>query len=263
MSILTHGSDLSLAPTIKQVVRQTGSAVRGALEWLAVGGFETVQLDATLSGIRPRQLDRRARQDLLALLGRCSLRAAGLDLFIPHAHYLEDEHLDRAMGATLAGVELAADLGRVPLSIALPVDRIASDALDVIVDAADGRGVQVAVHAEDHLEALLDWVRRIDLPCVGCALDPAALLTRSKDPVTAVPEIGRHLLVARVSDASGSGAARCTAGEGELDLTGYRIALDLAPRRTGPVVLDLRGHEDARRSALAARTAWEGAGFEF
>ena len=120
----------------------------------------------------------------------------------------------------------------------------------------------MAVHGENHLKALLDWVQHVDLACVGCGLDPAALLSLSKNPVTAAHELGRHLLVGRLSDASRTGSARCVAGQGDLDLTGYRIALDLASNRTGPVVLDLRGHENATQSTTTTKTAWEDAGFE-
>ena len=121
VAILTHGSNLTLAPTIRPVVKQTDGTVRMALERLSAAGFQSVQLDATMAGLRPRDLDIRARKDLLGLLGRRSLTLAGVDLFIPRRHFMEPENLDRALSAALAGIELAADLGRVPVSLSLPV----------------------------------------------------------------------------------------------------------------------------------------------
>ena len=53
---------------------------------------------------------------------------------------------------------------------------------------------------------------------------------------------------------------RCVPGRGELDLTMYRVSLDLAANRAGPVVLDLRGLNNPLRAAAQARELWESAG---
>ena len=71
---------------------------------------------------------------------------------------------------------------------------------------------------------------------------------------------GKRLAVARLSDVTG-GALRCAVGEGELELAAYRVAVDLAPSRAGPVVLDLRGVEDPIKAARAAAAAWDNAAF--
>lgn len=274
MAILTHGSDLKLAPTIRPLVRQAGGTVRDALGRLSASGFAAVQLDAAIPGIRPRDLDRRARQDLLAMLGRSSIALAGLDLFIPRRHFILGEHLDRAISATLAAIELAADLGKVPLSLALPVKSLADSTRKTLVEAAEGRGVRLAIHAEDQLEALEAWVNALDLWSLGVAIDPAALLARAADPAAAVHRIGKRLAVARLDDVAMTGAepgaeggdesfagVRSFVGEGDLDLDAYRVAVDLAPGRTGPVVLDLRGIENPLAGAVAAKAAWEHAAF--
>lgn len=277
MAILTHGSDLKLAPTIRPLVRQAGGTVRDALGSLSAAGFAAVQLDAALPGIRPRDLDRRARQDLLALLGRSSLALAGLDLFIPRRHYIQGEHLDRAVTATLAAIELAADLGKVPLSLALPVKSLAENTRKTIVEAAEGRGVRLAVHAEDQLEALEAWVTCLDLWSLGVAIDPASLLARGSDPAAVIHRLSKRLAVARLDDVAmtstepgeehdndqpeSAAGVRSFVGEGDLDLDAYRVAVDLAPARTGPVVLDLRGIENPLAGAVAAKAAWEHAAF--
>ncbi|MAE66864.1 MAG: hypothetical protein CMJ18_21615 [Phycisphaeraceae bacterium] len=259
--ILTHGSDMSLAPTVGAVVRHHRCNVAAAVEHLSTLGFDAVQLDATLPGIRPRELDQRARKDLLALLTRRSMRLAGLDLFLPHRHYLDSAHVDRAMAATLASIELAVDLGRVPLSVALPVGELADDAKAAIVEAADGRGARLAVHAEDDVDALLEWIGQVDLPAIGCGLDPAAALGRGDDALRGAQALGARLHSARLCDVV-SGGLRCPVGQGELDTIQYRIAVDLAAARLGPVVLDLRALDDPLGGAAVGKTEWEAAAWD-
>lgn len=281
MAILTHGSDLSLAPTITPVVQQVGGTVRAALERIARLGFENVQLDASLRGIRPRELDREGRRELFSAVRRRGLGVAGLELFIPRKHYLDPQHVDRAMSATIAAIELAADLGRVPLSLSLPVRKLADDSAELagtIVEAADGHGVPIAVHGEDQLDALQGWIDAVDLPALGAAVDPAPLMARGHDPAVIAQRLGRRLTVGRLSDlerglsdeqheagegAGGGETIRCTPGAGELDLMAYRVALDLATSRPGPVVLDLRGLTDPIQAALNARHAWDNAAVSF
>lgn len=270
MPILTHGSDVSLAPSIKPVVRQVDGTVRGAIDQLARLGFRSVQLDATLSGIRPRDLGERARKDLVALVARAGVAIAGLDVFIPTRHFVAGEHVDRAMSAVAAAIDLAHDLGRLPVSLALPVAKLGDDARAFLLQAADGRGVRLAVHAEGEIDALLKWVTEADQPMLGAAVDPAALLSRAADPSEVVGKFGRRLAVARLSDIAGTSSTegdaeaagvRCYVGEGDLDVVGYRVALDLASGRSGPVVLDLRGLENPLAAAAHARAVWEKAAF--
>lgn len=266
MVILGHGSDLTLAPTLRPVVAAGDGKVRSALSQLSSAGFQAVQLDAALSGLRPRDLDRRARKDLLALLQRLSLRPAGLDLFIPRKHFLEPAHQDRAVGAALAAVELAADLGRLPLSLPLPAHKLVDEVRRTLLEAADGHGVPLAVHCEDHLDDLLKWVTDAGLPQFGVALDPAAALARGQDPATTVQRVSPHLLVGRLADLlvegddeddAGAIGTRCALGEGRLDVAGLRLSLDLCPRRLGPVVLDLRGVVNPLAAAQRAQQVWD------
>lgn len=260
----TASTALDLAPTLSPLVRRLGQGVRDLLPHIARTGFRHLQLDAALPGLRPRELDQRARKDLLATLGRSGLQPAGLDLFIPRKHYLEAEHVDQAMAATLAAVELAADLGRLPLSLAMPLKPEARALLDAVVAAADSRDVRLALHAEDHWDDLLAWVKAQDLRCVGLGLDPAACLVLGHDPVQRVHQAGSNLASARLSDLMQGGAEaaglRCVPGEGDLDLTMYRLALDLpGSTRSSPVVLDLRGLADPAAGCLAALKAWHSA----
>ena len=277
MTILMHGSDLTLAPTAGPVVRQLGLPLTKVVDKISAAGFSAVQLDATLSGVRPRELSPVARRDLMGTIRRRGMVLAGLDLFIPRKDFLDNSQVDRAMSAALAGIELAADLGRVPLSLPVPVSKMDSASLATLVEAADGRGVTLAVHAEDQIKALDEWITKVDLPCLGMALDPAAVLARSKPADDMVNTYAKKLRVARLSDFTITGGGddddqndtsvanatglRCIVGEGELNLLGYRIALDLANARLGPVVLDLRNMENVMKAAAAAKTAWDDAAF--
>jgi len=269
MVLIGHGTDLSLAPTIGPLVKQQHKSVRQALGQIARAQYTSVQLDATLSGIRPRELTQRGRKELNAVLIRSSLQLTGLDFFIPRAHYHDPQHLDRAMTATVAAIELAADLGRVPLSLNLPIEQMNEADKSYLIEASDGCGVTLAVHDPAHPEPLLDWIRQIDLPTLGAAIDPAEVIARGGDPVALTHKFGDRLRVARLDDLETAPddvdqthvAVRCHPGSGMLDLQAYRIALDLLPNRMGPVVLDLRGLTDLSDALNASRTQWDNAAF--
>lgn len=262
MAILTHGSDLTLAPTITPIVRATDGTVKTALSRLAEAGFRGVQLDATLSGIRPRELDATGRRDLSASARRAGLVVGGVDLFIPRDHYAEPANVDRATQATLAAITLAADLGRVPLSINLPIDLLEKDVGSALLAGAEAHGVTLVVHAEDQLDALADWLNQADSDLVGMGLDPAALLGARADPSTIAQSHTGQLTGARLNDTRRGRAdgSRCPVGAGDLDLMSYRISIDLAPHRRGPVVLDLRGLSNPLDAAVLANQAWDDAG---
>lgn len=276
MAILTHGSDLTLAPTIKPVVKQTDGTLRTAVDRLVKLGFRSIQLDATLPGIRPRDLSERARKDLAALFTRAGTSISGLDFFIPTRHFVDTDQLDRAVSAATAAIALAADLGRVPVSIALPIGSMSEEIGRALIEAADGQGVRLAVHAEPQIDKLLAWVERVDVPALGIAMDPAALLAHGQNPVDVVSRLRKRLAVARLCDISGSDShkthdsdsdsvaaagIRCEVGDGDLDVVAYRIALDLAAGRSGPVVLDVRGMENPLNAAARAAKVWGKAAF--
>ncbi|XAM00124.1 TIM barrel protein [Phycisphaeraceae bacterium D3-23] len=260
-----HGSDLTLAPTLGPLVRASRRPVRAAFSALADLGFRSVQLDAGLPGIRPRELDQRARRDLAAAALRAGLAITGIDLFIPRQHLLEPEHLDRATQALFAALQFAADLGRVPLSVALPIAELSSEVTDALLALADARGVMLAVHAEDQPEALSAWIAESGEGIAGIALDPAPVLASQNDPVQRLQQAGKLLAISRLSDTQrglGDGS-RLPIGAGDLDISGYRISADLAPDRLGPVVLDLRGLTDPAGAAAAGKRAWDNAAVKF
>lgn len=259
MPTLTHGSDLRLAPTLGPIADALAGSPRTALAKVAELGFGAVQLDATLSGMRPRELDQGARRDLAVVLRRQGLAVAGVDFFIPPDHYHDPEHLDRASDAARAACSLAADLGRVPLCVGLPTAKADAGVVDALLNAADQAGVPLVVHDEANLDALPGWLKQHARHLVVAGIDPAALLFNRADPTKAVASLGATPLFARLSDAKQGSAdtARVTLGSGGLDVTAYRVVVDLAPQRLGPVVLDLRSLASPLAAATTAGKVWE------
>ncbi len=269
--IITQVADLTLAPTLRPLIPAGQEGVIRAFDWVSQVGFRSVQLDAAVPGLRPRELSERSRKDLVASMSRRGLMVSGVDLFIPRKHYLDPAHVDRAMAVTVEAIGLAHDLGRVPLHLGLPMKDLTGDVKSALLEAADGRGVRLAVQCEDQLVSGAAWVSKEQGGTVGLSLDPATLLALGMDPVKTVHQHAAILAGARLSDAllqaeagdSGSvgSGIRCAVGEGELDVMLYRLALALVKGRSGPVVLDLRGLARADLAALAGLKAWEAAGF--
>jgi len=253
----------SLSVTIEPLTRAAGGDARRAVARAAELGYRAVQLSAAQRGMRPRELDRRARRDVGAMLGRAGVMLSGLDLMIPHDDWLDAASQDRAVAAALGAIELAADLGRVPLAMTLPIERLAEDVSQQLVTAADGRGVMLAVHAEHDLGALRQWLGRHDHPQVRMALDPAALLAEGGDPAEAVTQHAAALGLARLDDHVRTSAAtlggRCALGAGRLDVLEYRAALATAERLRG-LVVELRGLADPLAGAQRAMAVWEETG---
>jgi sugar phosphate isomerase/epimerase len=261
MPTLSHGSDLRLAPTLTPLVQTAGLPPRKALSLVGAQGFSAVQLDATLAGIRPRELDTTARRDLLATAKRCGLTIAGIDFFIPGEHYSDPQYLDRALASAIAACVLAGELGRVPVSLNLPIQKVDASLVGMIADSADAHGVSLAIHDEADLDGLVGWLKSNALPHVGLGLDPAALLIRDVDPSAMVQKLASPLRVARLSDASQGQAdgGRQVLGSGSLSVMPYRVSVDLAPNRIGPVVLDVRGLASPLDAMKSAKSVWDGA----
>lgn len=250
-----------LAPTLSPLLPAAGGSVAEAVRRLGRGGWRAVQLSAAQPGLRPRELDRRGRRDVLSLLGREGVMLAGLDLMIPRRDWLTDDRIDRAVTAATAAIELAADLGRVPLSLPLPVAELADEVKEAMVHAADGRGVALAIHAEDQLETLVAWIDAEDQPSLRAGLDAAAALAVKLDPAEAASRLGSRLAVARLDDYAPpevmAGSGRCLLGEGELDPAAYQAAV-MTAGAVRSVVVELRDLGDPGAGLEAAADHWSG-----
>lgn len=227
--------------------------VRRAFRRLSASGFRHVQLPATRRGLRPRDLDRSARRDLLATLRRNQLTLSGLDLWVPVDHFTDPAHVDRAVGAVIGAVELAGDLGRVPVSLALPYEdancRVDRDVVTQIRCACESHGVFVAVHRPDTTAP----------DGLGLAFDPAACFWSGGDPVTAIAAIDPERLISvRLTDVDAQGLRVCP-GSGRLDLLAFRGTL-VTIGYERPVVLDLKQVTDAWQCLAQAWHRWEQSG---
>ena len=233
---------------------EIGAEPRSQVRWAADAGYRALQLNAAAPGVRPRDLDRSARRDVAALLRRHGLTSSGVDLFIPPDHLADPTHADRAIGAIIGAIELAADLAELTagdpiFSTALPRDPNADDAIHAIAEAAQARSVRVADHAWPPTD------RPAGSP-IGVGIDPAAVFLGANDagdapadPARAVPFLRDRLAGVRLSDLDASG--RVPPGDGRLDELAYLVAITTSCF-PGRLVVDLRG---LRRPADAARDA--------
>jgi len=256
--MLDLGGNTRLAPVLRPLVASTDGTVRAAFAAIANQGLADVQLDATLPGTRPRELDRRARHDLLALARRRGLTPSGLDCFVPTAHLTAAApELDRATAALLAAVTLAADLGRLPLSLALPpLDELAPDAFDALLEAADAHAVPLALHAEPQLTALRDKLNTLGSPLVRLGIDAASCLIADHDlNAAAASDIASLRLADAIRDRDRQWQ-RCPLGQGDLDLTAAYLAAELTPRLGQPVLLDLSRLDNPRAALSTAVRQW-------
>jgi sugar phosphate isomerase/epimerase len=237
-----------LAPTIAAVPL----APREALHSVAEARFQQVQLSATQVGLRPRDLDRSGRRDLMALMRRLELSPAGLDFLIPPGHYADPVHADRAVGAVLAAVDLAADLGRVAVTIELPAAMAQSDSaaghaevLGAILSHAEKTGVIVA--------NLGDAAMNVD--GLASAMDIVSLVMKGVSPAAALARVRHVLASVRCSGATETGARVPFGRDSRIDPLELQVALSIAGYRNA-VVLDARGWPDAMVGLNESAAAW-------
>ena len=257
------GMELMLGPsvslTLAPLVKAAGGNVKRAVERLRGSSCRMVQLSAALPGLRPRELDQRARRDVLALLSRNGLALSGLDLMIPHRDWADPSTQQKAIDVVTASIKLAGDLGRVPLSLSLPVPALTDEMRRELLTCADGCGVMLAIHAEDEIDALLQWLDEEDQPMLKAAVDPAALLAGGEGPTDAVLRLAKHLRVARLDDFSRTSltaaGGRCPLGQGDLNLLNYRAALSTITKLHS-LIIELRDLPDPAAALGTALEAW-------
>lgn len=255
------------------------SKLRAALAFTRAGGVGAVQLNAAEPGFRPRDLDRSARRELAALLRRSNLGLSGIDLFIPPEHFAMPGFQDRAVNATLAAIELLADLRTlVGASGSLNESHADLAALCLMLPAQTDRAIidQLAGASEKFSVRLADhhWAPpstdasqplRVIHELIAPGLDPAAILMAGGDPIAQAAKLARSLAGARLCDVSAVGRRAVTAatntplsaalGSGRLDVRAYAATLSACGYR-GPVVIDLRQVNDPHRGLKQAVESW-------
>jgi len=238
-----------LAPTVAAL----DVAPRDAFSRLSSMGFRYVQLGALAPGLRPRDLGRSARRDLLATLRRREMTVSGLDAWIPAAHYVDPARSDRAVATLLEVIDLAGDMGPCPVSLTLPRDDDGSlpaelaPVRDAIAERASTAGVAIADHGRP---VVAD-------ECLGVGVDPAAWLADGADPSDAIVPHGSRLVSVRLVDllTTGMRGPIGDPSDARLDVTAYRVALSVAAY-TAPVVLDARQWTDPWPGLAQSAAAW-------
>lgn len=249
-----------LPPLAATIAPLAGEAIE-ALEAISNMGYRAAQLSATQVGTRPRDLDISGRKDLVVRLRRFGLTCAGLDLWIPPAHYTESAFVDRAVDAVSQAVTLAAALGRCPVSIALPEQTEKNksrlqEVREAIGACAEREGVWIADHG---LDAALGRWSPPSSAALGVGIDPPTLLAGGHD-VTATIALARNNVVsARVVDLLQSGMRGPVhePHDARLDLDSYAVALAAIPLRYAPVA-DARQWIDPRAGLQATLRHWRG-----
>jgi len=238
----------ALAATVAPLVAARECAdVREALVWASEAGCRGVQLSATEPELRPRDLSQSARRDLAATLARLELACSGIDFFLPPSHLVDPAFVTRALEAIDGALELAAFLGRAPVTIPLgpTEDCVARHA---IAASASRLGVEV----------LLPVVRPED----AAGLAPPFLA--SVDCASVLGAGGRpEDLVARLAGGGAGGGPRSVSGGGSgggsgvATLGGVRLVDLWRSGLRGPI-LEPR---ESRLEALALRITLETSGF--
>jgi hypothetical protein len=233
-----------------QAGRAWGAATADSCVWVREQGVRAVALDASRHDTRARDLGRSARRDVAALLRRTELDLAGIDLWIPPEHFVDDTKNQRAIDTVALTAALAGELARlvggrsVPVvSVTLPGDlddRVRGE----IGAAADRHGAVVADHTPG-------GVRRA--AGIGVGVDPAACLLAGESPGKRAVAGGDAAFL-RLSDVNATGRCAVGADGARLDLTGYAGACLTVGGRW--ITLDARGVGDPARAVAGGVAAW-------
>lgn len=232
-----------------------GDSLRRSMDQVAALGLGGVQINAAAPGLRPRDMNASARRDLQATLRRRELVISGLDLWIPMSHFEDPAHVDRAASAVLDAIDLAGDVGRVPVSTSLPRDASSGSIRALVGERAALRGVVVSDHqvltgTDDDDAPAFGWDETI-----GFGLDPAAWMGQGGDPIAAVMQW--RPVTMRLVDLLRSGL-RGPVGderEGQLDLRGLAVAVSMIERDI-PCVIDARQWTDVVGGIQSSIHAW-------
>ncbi|MBX3389089.1 MAG: hypothetical protein KF691_06495 [Phycisphaeraceae bacterium] len=226
---------MPLSLSISNISPDPRGSLALASSLMASLGEPRIQFDATLAGLRSRDLDRSARRDLASILKRAGVRAMGIDLFLPPAHLAESAHVDRAIGAILGAIELISELAALDaieskvLCLSLPPKPLAH-AVQAISGAALERGVTIA-------DFSLSVAANVPAS-IARGVDCAQVLAAGQDPAAL---IARGISAIRLCD--WDGAARVPVGKGRLDVRSVVASASIAAAMA-PVVIDLRGIRD-------------------
>ena len=262
----------NLAATIAPLAAgEAALGIREALAWISSLGYRGVQLNAADPATRPRDLGPSARRDLAATLARHELCCAGIDLFVPPAHFLDPAHQSRALDAVLSAIGLAADLGRAPVTAPLPdepqSERAAASTSGIrqaIAAEAARVGVAVLLTAPVPAGSVASSPAPIEPP-FRAFLDCAAVLAAQGSPELEIARLGAALGAVRVVDLLRSGLRGpiLEPRESRLDALAVRMACEIAPaaRDGRPIaIVDARQWTDPRGGIERSIVRWRALG---
>lgn len=223
---------------------------RVLLERLAGSGIRAVQLDATMPGLRPRELDQSARRDLTGFLRRRGLAMTGIDLFIPPGHFLDAATQDRAVDALVSALGLAQAVGEG--ASRQVCTRLPSGFPSAMENAILATAIRDGVTVVDHRWPIPDATTAPRHGGLRVGLDSTELSASGASWAHAVQVAGDRLASARLR--AGTIAA---ASPRDQDLRDMLIALAGAGY-DGPLVVDARGAPEPWRAATDTLARMEG-----
>ncbi len=249
--------DSDSRPLLAATIAPLGLPPRDALAFLSKIGIRGAAISATDRSTRPRELDRSARRDLVACMGRLELHCAAVDCFLPVAHFLDPAEVDRATSAAIGAIELAAEiaslegrkgLGTVVLPLPASEEALFQATADAIAQASQHHGVRVAQPSADPTSVRAPFL---------VAIDPAQVLASGNDPLSitlaAVGKIGAVRIVDLLR--SGNRGPIGEPQEAQLDLHAF-VSACRAAGFTEDFVVDMRQWTDPRGGLLATLERW-------
>ena len=215
--------------------------IRRILERLGTAGVQAVQLSTGQRGTSPRDLDRSGRQDLGVVIRRRELRLAGIDHAVDPDQLLAPDGVDVAATVLLEAIQLAGDLGPVPISVRFPpqggdevIQAAVATASRLGVDLVDfgvpprgrsvrerevARGGGLVVPGQTDESPVTHDARGSTVEGVGIGIDPPSWLSAGLDFEVAAGE--------------GVSGVRLAG----LTVDGFRVPAGVAGSRVDPAVL--------------------------
>lgn len=250
-----------------------------ALRSLSGQGARSIELTTAPPHLFTRHFGRYERRDLARLLRRLGLSVVSVNPSYADINLISTNPEIREISERqlAAEIELAADLGA-EYVVVIPGRRhalapapdsaaraVLGEGLRRLLDRAEALGITIALENSPYgylgpSADLLGIVREAGSPRLGVAYDVANALAQ-EDPAGGVARLGKHLVLAHVSDTWRDRWAHTSVGRGDVDFAGFAAAL-AASGFTGPTVYELVDGEDPDPRLAADFGALHEAGWE-
>jgi len=132
-------------PRLGITLAPLASDPRKGLQAIRRLGIPGVQVSAGQKGTRPEDLGQSGRRDLVVSARRLELKITGVDAWLDPDCLSDSARVDDAVSALLGAIDLADDLGRVPVSTRFP--GVGDEGvIEAVLAAASRVGVQLIDH---------------------------------------------------------------------------------------------------------------------